>query len=211
MGWLIFVGILCLLAAIPLGVSIQYNEDGFLVKVIAAFLRFAVFPIPRKKKAKKASAQKQNTKKPASIPEKKPSVPPSAAPAPRKGGSLTDFLPLVRVGMDFLRSFRRKLRMDRLVFHLVLAAEDPCDLAVGYGRAWAAVGNLMPVLERKFVIGKRDVEVGCDFTASETRVTAQLDLTITVGRLLSAAFVYGIRALIEFLRILKKRKGGASA
>ena len=68
----------------------------------------------------------------------------------------------------------------------------------------------MPHLDRLFVIKKRDVEVECDFTASETLVFARLDLTITLGRLLSLAVCYGIRALKEFLNIKKKRKGGAN-
>ena len=109
----------------------------------------------------------------------------------------------------FLGNFRRKLRLNRLELKLIMAADDPCDLAVNYGRAWAAVGNLMPQLERFFVIQKRDVEVECDFTASKTLVIARLDITITLGRLLSAVAVFGVRALIQFLKIKKKRKGGA--
>ena len=105
--------------------------------------------------------------------------------------------------------FRRKLRVEELYLRLILAASDPCDLAVNYGRAWAAVGNLMPQLERLFVLRKRDVEVECDFTASETVIFARLELTITVGRLLAAVFKFAFRALIQFLKIMKYRKGGA--
>ena len=54
------------------------------------------------------------------------------------------------------------------------------------------------------------MEVECDFTASETLVIARLGLTITLGRLLGLAIVYGIRALREFLKLQKKRKGGAT-
>ena len=92
---------------------------------------------------------------------------------------------------------------------LILAGDDPCDLAENYGKAWAALGNLMPQLERLFVIMKRNLEVECDFTASETLVTARLDLSITLGRLLKLVAVYGVRGLKEFLNFKKKRKGGA--
>ena len=104
--------------------------------------------------------------------------------------------------------FRRKLRLNHLQLKLIMAGDDPCDLAVNYGRVWAALGNLMPQLERLFVIKKRDVEAECDFTASETKVIARVDVTITLGRLLTLCAVYGIRALKEFLA-MKKRKGGA--
>ena len=92
---------------------------------------------------------------------------------------------------------------------LILAGDDPCDLAVNYGKAWAALGNLMPQLERVFIIKKRDLEVECDFTADQTLVFARLDLTITLGRLLHLIVVYGIRLLRQYLSIVKTRKGGA--
>jgi hypothetical protein len=81
---------------------------------------------------------------------------------------------------------------------------------VNYGKAWAAVGNLMPRLERVFVVRKRDVEVECDFTASQTLVFARLDLTITLGRLLGLVLVLAVRALVKYIQILNKRKGGAN-
>ena len=146
--------------------------------------------------------------------EKKPAVHkklPTHTPDPEeKGGSWTDFLSLIPVVLDFLSDFRRKLRVNRLEMKLILAADDPCDLAVNYGKAWAALGNLWPLLERAFVLKKRDVEVECDFTTSKTLVTARMDLTITLGRMLAAVCKFALRALKEYLNIMKKRKGGAS-
>jgi hypothetical protein len=96
-----------------------------------------------------------------------------------------------------------------LELKLILAGDDPCDLATNYGRAWAALGNLWPKLEEWFEIRKREVEIECDFTAGETLVIARVDLSITLGRLISLAVVYAVRALKEFLNIKNKRKGGA--
>ena len=212
MGWWITLAILVLLAILPLGVSVKYDSDGPLVRVILGPVRFTVFPLP--KKEKKDKKQKENKKAPAQntdapqnpAPPKKPK---EKKPADQKGGSWTDFLPLVKEAFRFLDVFRRKLRLNVLELKLIMAADDPCDLAVNYGRAWAAVGNLLPQLERIFVIKKRDIEVECDFTASQTLVIARLDISITLGRLLSAVVVFAVRALIEFLKIKKKRKGGA--
>ncbi len=213
MGWWITLGVLVLLAVLPLGVSVKYNADGPLVRVIAGPVKFTVFPLPKKeKKEKKKKEPKKETKEPQQdAPQnlQPPVKPKEAEPKKEKGGSWTDFLPLVKEAFRFLNNFRRKLRLNVLELKLIMAADDPCDLAVNYGRAWAAVGNLMPQLERIFVIKKRDVEVECDFAASETLVIARLDLTITLGRLLSAVVVFGVRALIEFLKIKNKRKGGA--
>ena len=210
MGWYITLGILFLLAVLPLGVSVMYDSEGPLVKVIAGPLRLKVYPLPKKKEKKKPERkQAKKTAEDASLP--KPPQPPKVKKEKtkeKKGGSLTDFIPFVKLAFNFLGDFRRKLRLNCLELKLVLASSAPCDLAVNYGKTWAAVGNLMPTLERWFVIKKRNVEVECDFTASETLVTARLDLSITLGRLLSQVAVYGVRAVKEFLNFKKKRKCG---
>lgn len=217
MGKWITLGILILLAILPIGVRGCYDADGPLVKLIFGPIKLTVFPRPkkakksRKEKTKKSAQQKtkEATQK-ANLP--KPPQAPTAdkKPKEKKGGSLTDFLPFVKLGFDFLGDFRRKLRMKELYLRLILASEDPCDLAVNYGKTWTAVGNFLPALERWFVIKKRDVEVECDFTASETKVIARLETTMTLGRLLSLAAVYGFRGIKEFIVFRNKRKGGAS-
>jgi hypothetical protein len=73
----------------------------------------------------------------------------------------------------------------------------------------ASLAALIAQLERFLVIKKRDVHIDCDFAASETVIMARLDLTITLGRILSIAAVYGVRGLKTFLNIKKQREGGA--
>ena len=90
-----------------------------------------------------------------------------------------------------------------------MAADDPCDLAIQYGRMNASVAGLLAQLERFLVIKKRDVHIDCDFAASQTVILARLDLTITLGRILSLAVRYGIRSLKTYLKIKKQREGGA--
>ena len=115
----------------------------------------------------------------------------------------------MKVGLDFLGDFRRKLRVNVLNLKLIMAGGDPCNLAINYGRAWAAVGNLMPMLDRFLVIKKRNVEVECDFTAESTLIYAKADVTITVARSIHLLSRYGIRILKDLLNLKKLRKGGA--
>ena len=203
MGWLIALLILFLLAILPLGASVLYDEDGPRVRIVAGPVKIQVFPM--KKKAKKDKPKREAKKKPAKAekPAKKP------APKPKSGGSWTDFLPLVQVALDLLNDFRRKLRVNELTLHLTMAGDDPCDLAVNYGRMNASLAALIAQLERFLVIKKRDVHIDCDFAADETVILARLDLTITLGRILSIAAVYGVKGLITFLNIKKQREGGA--
>ena len=217
MGWWITLGILTLLAILPLGVSVKYNAEGPLVRLILGPVKLTVFPVkkkPKKEKPQKPEASAKKEQQPAikQIGADKPGKVPGEAPPEKKetGGSLLDFLPLVQELFRFLGDFRRKLRIKVLELKLIMAADDPCDLAVNYGRAWAAVGNLLPKLEQLFVIKKRNIEVECDFVAEETKVIARLDLTITLGRLLAAVVRFGFRAVKEFIKIKKTQKGGAT-
>ena len=213
MGWLITLGIVLLLAVLPIGVRLRYNSEGIVLKILAGPVKITLLPRTTKKKKEKKKKETKAAKEPAEENLPKPPQPPKQPkekkPKAEKGGSLLDFLPLVKTALDFLGDFRRKLRLDNLYLRLILAGDDPCDLAVNYGRAWAAVGNLLPQLEKWFVIKKRDIEVECDFETSQTLVIAHLDLTITLGRLLAAVVRFAVRALIEYLKIRKKRKGGA--
>ena len=201
MGWLIALGIIVLLAIMPLGVRVRYNADGPFVSLILGPAGLQI--IPKAKKAdKKEKPKKKKQSKQTDTQASKPAV-------SEKGGSITDFLPLLRVAFDLLIDFRRKLRVRTLELKLTLAGGDPCDLAVNYGKAWAALGNLEPQLDRFFVIQKKDMQVQCDFEADATTVVARLDLTITLGRLLVLLICYGFRGIREYLKIMKLRKGGA--
>ena len=211
MGIWITAAILLALAVLPLGVRIRYNDVGFVLKVIAGPLKITVFPRKKKPKKQKVKQKKKKVAEKAepAVCEEKPPQPPKTQPEKKeKGGSLTRFLPLVKLGLKFLGDFRRKLRLDNLYLRLILAGDDPCDLAVNYGRSWAAVGNLMPQLERLFVIKKRDIQVECDFASAETTVVVHLDISITLGRLLALVIFYGVRILFELLSM--KRKGGGN-
>ena len=208
MGWLIALGVLVVLAILPLGVKAVYDSDGFLLEAKIGPIPIRILP---KKSETPQKEKKKKEKKPTQMKGKK-AASASASPKPKqkKGGSWTDFLPLVKTALDFLDAFRQKLRIRRLQLKLIMAGDDPCDLAVNYGRAWAALGNLIPQLERCFVIKKRDLEVECDFEATKTLVIAHVDISITFGRLIWIAVKYGLRAVKDLMNMKKLRKGGAS-
>jgi len=203
MGWLIALVVLILLAILPLGVSALYDYGGPMVSVIAGPVRIKLYSGKKKEKKQKA--------KPAKDKAASPPVKQKEKEKKKSGGSIRDFFPLVKTALVFLGDFRRKLRVDRLEVNCVLAGDDPCDLAVLHGKVWTALGNLMPQLERIFVIKKRNIQLSCDFMADKTVIFARLDITITLGRLLYLVFRYGIRALREYLNIMKTRKGGAKS
>lgn len=200
MGWLIALGVLIAIGFVPLGAFLRYDQDGFKVKLVAGPLRFTVYPFPEwKPKKPKKEKKKQPPKQ-------------QAAPKPeseeKKGGRLQDFYPFLQLGLRFMKELRQKLCINHLVLKLTLAGDDPCDLAVAYGRTWAVLGSLMPVLERFFNIRKRTIDVQCDFNGDDILLETQAELTLRIYQLLRMTAVYGYLVIKEFLQMKKKRKGG---
>lgn len=209
MGWIITLAILVLLAILPLGAVVRFNSEGISLKVIAGPIRIPL--LPGKKKDPEEAVQKKEKKPVKNKNKSKSADSKQKDEKPKeKGGPITDFLPLVKTALDLLNSFRKKLRINHLELKLIMAGDDPCDLAINYGKANAAMGNLLPLLEKVFVIKKRDIEVECDFESSQTLIIARADITITLGWLLGILFYYGVRAVIQYFQINNKRKGGAS-
>lgn len=205
MGWMIALGVLIGLVVLPLGVSAVYNTNGFFVYILIGPGRIKLFPMTRKGK-KSVKGKKTPEKKPTSAVSKQ-----NSKKQENMGGSISDFFPVVESIVSFLKQFRKKLRVKNLELRIILAGDDPADLACNYGRAWSLLGSIVPMLERCFIIKKRDLEVECDFTADTSIIFGRLDLTITVGRLLLLVFTHGIAILKQFFKIVKSRKGGANA
>ena len=102
MGWLIALGILILLAILPLGVHVLYNAEGVRIAVIIGPFKLTLIPGKHKDKKKKKPKEKKAPKE--SIAE--------SAKKEKSGGSFLDFLPLVKTAIEFLGAFRRKLRIS---------------------------------------------------------------------------------------------------
>ena len=227
MIWWILLGILALILLLPLGVRINYDEDGAVVSVLIRPFHIQVFPVKKKEKPnKKKKEPKEELKQEQPAEEPKTEAPQSSAsgiddddeeeePEPtaeKKGGSITDFLPLVELALKFVGEFIGKtLHIDVLYLKLTMAGGDPADLAINYGRTWAALGNLWPHIDRMFTIKKRDIRLQCDFEGSQTLVNARVEITITLARLLGLVFNYGFRIGFRFLKIMLARNKAAKA
>ena len=57
MGFLITLGVIVLLAVLPLGVFIRYNSEGALVRIVLGPIKLTVFPLPKKQKKEKKSKE----------------------------------------------------------------------------------------------------------------------------------------------------------
>lgn len=226
MLWLIIPGILLLLCLLPLGIGAVYGKQG--PKVYLIIWKVKILLYPRKpQKPKKENTPEKPSGKPIRQKNKQETVQPEGEKPPEEAKQETspakdkkpseeakqeedapwDFeklKSLLHLIVPFLGDLRRKIRITWLQGYLLLAGGDPCDLAVNYGRAWAALGNLQALLSRAFVIKKQDLQVGCDFAGENTLFYGRADITITLGRLLGLVLRYGWK----LLKSTKMKKGG---
>ena len=198
MTLLVIFAVLVLIGCIPVGVDARYSADGVFLTAKLGPFRLQLLPQkPKKKPQKRKPQQKQPKKTPAKA------EPQEKKPNPLLSGGVDGLMQLLDLAFDTLGDLRRKLRVNELTLYVLIGgADDPAKAAMGYGRAWAAIGAITPSLERLFVIKKRDIRPALDYTISNTQIDAHLVTTITIGRALALA----LRAGIRFLKILNERK-----
>lgn len=196
MGWAIALILLLLVGLLPLGIIGEYQAGGANAWLTVGPFRYRMYP-----KQKAADTKKEDT----GFEKKKEG---SAVAKKKSAGSVSDFLPLADNLFSLLVDFRKRLLIRMLRMHLVLAEDNPCDLAIHYGDAWAALGNLIPLLERNFRIRKRDMTVSCDFTADKIKIYAYVHGTISLGWLLWLMIYHGLKGINKFKQL--KGKGGAN-
>ena len=195
MVWIVVLLCLLLVGFLPLGIRAWYKHGKGSVILMIGPLRLSVYP------QKQRRSQKNGVKKDGFE---------SHAQAAKKRRSFMDYFPIVQLICDFLKDFRTKLRINDLRFKAILAEDDPCDLSVHYGQAWAAVGNVMPLLENSFTIKKRNIEIECDYIAESTQIYAYVDMRITVAQMLSIGIFHGYKILRKYFEIKKNAKDGAT-
>ena len=207
---LIILGVLVLLALIPLGAHVRYDSDGPWVALVIGPIKIRLIPKKPKKPKKPKESKKKKEKKQDKKKEKKkkPEKPKEKQPI---GGLIRDFYPFVKIGLDLLGCFFRKLRIPILTLHLGFGgANDPASAAINYGRAWSAIGAIMQPIRSKARIKKENVSCSCDFTAGDMRVFAELKAVFLLGDLVAMAVRYGFRALKQYLKLKKSKKKNLS-
>lgn len=203
-----------LLFITPVGAQVIYSADGARISVRAGPLSIPVYPRPEKsekqlakeakKKAEKETGKKSSGASSGQKTGQKKQTEKSEQPL---GGKIEFFKELLGIGLNALACIKRKLIMKDLVLYLTVGGkgDDAAGAALLYGRAWAAVGMLTPVLENTFQIRNRDIQVGIDFMAEDNLIYAEACILFRVGDILWIAVYHGVRALRVLLK--QKRKG----
>ena len=193
----IIIAALVLFAVLRFKLSVEYSEDGFIIKAYVGPVGLSIFPIKEKKRAapgKKKRKEKKRKQKPKKPREKKP-------------GALQSFKEMLPAIKKILGRIRKRLLINNLTIHYIAAgADDPAKAAMTFGRINAAIGIIMPVLDKAFRIRRRDLRANADFDAKEPLIyiKAALSLAVWEALYISAAI---LPILIAFSKSRKTNTG----
>jgi hypothetical protein len=181
--------VLWLISLIRLGGSVQYSEDGLVVRLIAGPARITLFP-GKKKETEPKKPPKEKKKKPPKEDQK----------AEKKGGALPPVMELLPLVGEAAGQIKRKIRIDDLTVHLTWAADDPFQTAMGFGAGNAAMGIIWPILDNNFKVKRHDLAVAVDFDGKSPVIYCLVSLTMTVGQLVSFVVHFGVKFLMMWSR-----------
>lgn len=185
------VALLVFLLLLPVGIRVSCDE--LAARVQACFGPVKLTLIPRKKKSGGPKAAPAHMKKTADNRGKK-----------KISFAAEDIFSLLRTVTEFLGGFRRKLRIPELTVRAVFGGADPAVSALNYGRAWALIGAITPILENHFRIEKRNVSAHWDPEADAVSLSMCFVIMIRLGALLTLALRAATRVIL--ILINKKRR-----
>lgn len=177
-----------LLLQIPVRARAEYDGD-LRVWLCVLFLRVKLLPRTEKPK-------KEKKEKPPKAEEKPKEEKPKRKLAP---STLLDY---AKLGAELLGDLRRKIRIYDLTVRATFGGKDAADAALNYGRAWAAIGAVTPLLERTFRIKKRDLSAQYDETKDKIELYARAEAGISPAQVITLA----LKALRGWLAIRKENQ-----
>ena len=198
-GWVIAAGILLIIALLPVGAVAEYSAEGYWVKLLIGPFRKQLLPKAekqreRKPKKKKATAEKAKAKSARSGERKT-----------KKGGTVDYIIKLIRLAIDELGLFKKRLLIKNLTVHYTAASSDPFSTAMQFGGCCAGAGTLMALIRYNFRVRNLDLASDVDFDAKTPSVFLAADLRIAVWAVLGLV----LRFVIRFLKESATRKASA--
>lgn len=196
---LIILLVLSVIALLAVGIDGGYNKDGLRLYIRFGPFNLRVVPAGRLlSDVSKRKKPKPKTKKP--VKEK--------TAAEKTKISRDELFALIKMALNALGRFRRKLTVDYLRIHITTAADDPFKAAVGYGAANAALSALISMAERAFIITESDFASSCDFLADKTEIDFWLTTSIQIWEIIYVAAAFGIDYL-KHKKSSEKKKAAA--
>ncbi len=196
-----------LIALIPVGVFLQYGDSSLLVRAVLGPVRLTLYPRRPAGDRRKARKLRRLQKKRDKLRRKQESRK-TDLPVVRKKLSLSELYSLAKPLLELLGQMRRKLLVRELTVQVSFGGPDAARTAICYGRAWALIGAVTPLLENAFRIQNRKI----DAVLGSTEDTIQLFLRMEIRMRIGTGFFLALKAGFRVLKtIMQKKKKAVQA
>ena len=193
--WLLIIPVILLGALLwPLQLIAAYDAKGGRVYIRYGLFTWSLYPGEDKPTQQREEA------------EQKPAEP-SKSPKEKLDGWV-DILLVLKESLEPLDQLRQQIQIDKLILEISLTKDDPCDLAILYGRACGVVSELQVLVNRIFKVRRQKVNVFCDFAGTQSKIQVYSRISIPTVRLLGLILRYGLGIIKDYKAIKNRRKGG---
>lgn len=166
---LIVLAVIIFIMLVPVGVIADYNSEGF--KLLLKVSAFEIKPNFSKKKPKKEKKKKHNL-----------------------DFGLDEWSEVAKIALRTLGRLGKKICINRIKILFVSSSDDPCDAAMHYNTASAVLHTLLPLIESKFTVKNKQINLSTDYDAEKSVIEFELTMSIRIGHFLlitpMAAFAF---------------------
>jgi len=204
----IILGIIILLLVIinltSVGVDVSYDE-GFKLSAKLNWHKIQLIPPSGKKKPKKPKKEKPDKPQPE---EEKKEEPKEEKPSKLKSLNITldDILTLIRIVLNLIGSFKRKIKINNFKFWFVSSDKDPYFTIQVYNIVNDLLSVFCAATEYTNKVSKSDIRTATDFNVGKPYLLFDLSFSIRIGQVVSVGFHAGIAVLKLLLKKKKENK-----
>ena len=189
------LAVLWLISLIRVGGRVSYGQAGLFAYLLMGPVKLQLFPMANASEGNWRSKAKKPKKEKPPMAEKHKKEPGEGRP-----GTLSRLMKLLPVVGQACGSLKRKIRIDELELEVIWGGTDAAAVALGCGRANAALGMLWPVFDHNFKVKRHSFQISADYGRTEPAAELRAAVTMTVGQMMTLGVHYGVKALFTWIK-----------
>lgn len=165
---------------IPAFIRITYEQGQ-----LCSFIKYAWMTIPLYPKKKEKTRKTQGEIPPAETATEKEAKQKQKI---NRDQILYTLDTLPTVVLKAIKRFGKRIRIEPLKIHVLVATPDPADTAILYGKIQSVLATVMPILHQHIKIREQDIQLFTDFCEEDMDCIVDAGIGIAPGDVLLIAF-----------------------
>lgn len=182
---------------IPAYVRIHYEQGELRVFIKYAWMRIPLFP----KNTEKTSQETQENHHPNDTQQKKETTNKNSINLEQILYTL-DVLPPVL--LKAVKRLGKRIKIEPLKIHILVATSDPADTAILYGKIQAVLAAVLPSLHSHIQIREQDIQLFTDFCEEKMDYIVDAGIGLSPGDILAIA-ISALGGVLKWLIGFRKR------